>query len=249
MKGANCSAKAESGCGRYIYSSRILCAEHGCYYHHAVGKWRAGNIEKQVEYWRCSLYKKYGKSQCESPLLYTDRLNSVMHELFAPIIPILKENVAEAVECLLNTFGYEDSGDMIKRLEREKDALEKRREKLFQGWMKELITDQEFRLAAEALESAKKKLNECYGVSKRQNLEQIKNRLFQQAELSANLGSDAMLETLVRRFVEKIIVKRSGAAKSEYLLEIRIAGKENTIIVDSSLCERRHLSRDRHIVP
>ena len=91
LDGVDCSGKDATGLGKYAYSNRIVCGDHGCGYHRSTSRWTVDGVQKRAEYWRCCLYKKYGRKQCEAPILYKRDLDEIMRKLFSTLIPLLKD--------------------------------------------------------------------------------------------------------------------------------------------------------------
>lgn len=131
MDGIDCSSTDAYGNGQYAYSARILCADHDCGYHQAISRWSVDGIEHRREIWRCSMYKKYGRKECNAPILRKDDLDDIMRHLFSTLIPLLREScipLSKALHEVLNRQSRFDKPD----LEKEKNELEQKKE---DSWM------------------------------------------------------------------------------------------------------------------
>ena len=79
-------------------------------------------------------------------------------------------------------------------------------------------------------------------------------KIIQQAFCNADLQSPEILDELVRRFIEKIVVRRidpsgNDRQKPAYNMEIWLYEAENPVNFDLSLCLRTHRSPDRRTAP
>lgn len=257
LDGINCSSTDAYGNGRYTYSSRILCGDHDCAYYRGTSRWEVDGIEKRREVWRCSQYKKYGHKQCEAPLLYKDDLDIIMRQLFSTLIPLLQDScvpLSKALrEVIINKEGINRTD-----VEKEKKKLENKKSKLLDGWLNNVINDEDYRIGSQKIEEQVKKLEEIIIESEKQN-ELVDNsmqltQIMQQAFRNADLESKEILDELVRRFVEKIIVKRidkedDKTKKEKYCLEIWLFQAHDPVQYDLSLCERTHPNPARRTGP
>ena len=257
LAGIDCSGKDGKGLGKYAYSNRIRCTVHGCSYHRCLSRWRVGGVEKQAAYWCCSMYKKYGNKQCESPILYERDLECIMGRLFSGLIPRLQETYHTLLKSHVAAL---ENGrrEGVCRLEGQIAALERKKQRLLEGWMDNILSDAVYLSAFQGLEvqieALKKRLME-----ERKREDNAGNPLSAQAVLNqalenANLQSQEILEELVRCFVESILVKRkeNGEEKGEeagYFLEIWLKHRKEPILFDFSLCERTRPSPGRRTGP
>ena len=248
MDGIDCSSVDACGNGRYAYSARILCADHDCGYHRAVSRWTAGAAERRREIWRCSVYKRYGRNGCSAPVLYKDDLDDVMRQLFSPLIPLLKGSCVPLSEALQTALDRQSDASGAEKAKR---ALEQKRKKLLDGWMNGVISDADYREASETIaEKLAKILQSEAERARRQESSDISRQtaaILRQASCNADLRSPEILDELVRRFVEKIVIRHRGSAessdpKSAYCMEIRLYDAKDPVTLDLSLCSRRQNS-------
>ena len=143
-----------------------------------------------------------------------------MHEVFSGL-PVLDESV----------------------LENEEDALEQKKRKLLDGWMNGILSDADYQLANKRIE------NELSVLQQRQ-LERERNldcsdrtsqimKIMQCAFSNANLQSSEILDELVRKFIEKIVIRRADSngtddQKPSYVMEIWLYESENPVNLDFS---------------
>ena len=250
MNGIDCSSKDACGNGRYAYSARILCADHDCAYHRAVSRWNVKGAEHRRELWRCSMYKKYGRKGCDAPILHKDDLDEIMRILFSTLIPLLKEFCTPLSEAVKEVFNESSSTDDL-ALENEKNALEQKKIRLLDGWTNGILSDSDYQLATKRIENAYSALQQRHFENKRMidcsdRTSQVM-KIMQSALSNANLQSSEILDALVRRFIDKIVIRRAdpnGAddQKPVYVMEIRLYEAENPINLDLSLCLRTQSS-------
>ena len=256
MDGIDCSATDAYGNGRYAYSARIICADHDCGYHRAISRWTVDGEEHRREVWRCSMYKKYGRKQCDAPILRKDDLDDIMRMLFSTLIPLLKETYTPLSAALNEVFIGLPVLDESE-LENEGDALELKKSKLLEGWMNGILSDIDYQLANKRIE------NELSALKQRQ-LERERNidcsdrtlqvmKIMQFAFSNANLQSSEILDELVRKFIEKIVIRRADPNGSDnqnpkYVMEIWLYETENPVNLDLSPRLRKgSLPRDSDI--
>ena len=247
MDGIDCSSADACGNGRYAYSARILCADHDCGYHRAISRWFVNGAERRREVWRCSMYKKYGRKQCDAPILRKDDLDAVMRQLFSTLIPLLKDvclSLSEALQQVLDEQVRFDASDLAK----EERAWEQKKKKLLDGWLNGVLTDAEYREAsgkiAAQLKDVRRRALEKERADRRSDHALQRNRILQQARSNADLRSAEILDELVRRFIERIVVKRADCDDQapSYLMEIRLYEVAAPLTIDFPLCLRTQSS-------
>lgn len=261
MEGVDCRNKDDTGGGKYAYSNRILCDEHETGYNRALSRWSVNGEKKTAEYWRCNLYKKFGKKQCDGPLLYTRDLNAIMRELFSIVIPMLQDDrmpLSKEIERALIPDCAENDPLLLEQIKKE---LENKKKKLFDGWMNNVVSDRDYRDMSRRLEQQMEEI-----AMKAQDIRQLRTNvdvsarmltIMSQTVANANLESEESIEELVRCIVKKIIVKRkhkSSTADNDkdrvnYTLEIWLYNGSTPANFDLSLCARTHQNRARRIGP
>lgn len=244
MDGIDCSATDAYGNGRYAYSARILCADHDCGYHRAISRWKVNGKERCREVWRCSMYKKYGRKECDAPLLRKDDLDDIMRQLFSTMIPLLKESCIPLSEALHEVLDRQDRSD-ASDLEKKKSELEKKKKKLLDGWMNGVLSDADYRVASGKITAQLFDLRqrtaeyECREKCSEHSLQLVK--IMKQAFSNADLSAPEILDALVRKFIRKIVIRRAESngtddQKPMYVMEIWLYEAENPVNLDLSLC-------------
>ena len=257
MDGIDCSSTDAYGNGRYAYSARILCADHDCGYHRAISRWTVDGIEHRREIWRCSMYKKYGRKECCAPVLRKDDLDDIMRQLFSTLIPLLKESCIPLSKALHEVLDRQSGGD-ASGLEKERDELEQKKGRLLDGWVNGILSDTDYQAANGKIMAKLASIERCISESERReecsdNSLQIM-KIIQQAFCNADLQSSEILDELVRRFIEKIVVRRidpngNDGQKPAYNMEIWLYEAENPVNFDLSLCARTHPNPGRRTAP
>ena len=230
LAGVDCKATDAYGNGKYAYSNRIICDEHGCGYHRAVSRWTVDGVQKRAEYWRCSLYKKFGRKQCEAPFLYKRDLDAIMRKLFSTLIPLLQDACGPLSEAIEKALTPERSEVDLVELKRQMTGLEQRKQRLLDGWMNSVVSDADYRAACDKMEAQIAELEARMEDMRQINIDaDVTARhlmIMQQAFRNAKLESEEILDALVRSFVQKIVVKHNEKADElptdgePYILEI-----------------------------
>ncbi len=233
MDGIDCSSLDAFGNGRYAYSARILCAEHNCGYHRGVSRWTVGGEARRRELWRCSMYKQYGRKGCDAPVLHKDELDGIMRALFSPLIPLLKALLDPLSEALSATRRGQDRSRLS---ERELCALAQRKQKLLDGWLRGVLSDADYRTATEQIEA---QLTERTRQTSEPADAPDASAILRRASENAELASSEILDALVRRLIERIVIRRTPSACQ---MEITLYASERPIVLDLSLCLRRQSS-------
>lgn len=144
--------------GRYAYTSKIICGEHNTSYQRAVYKYKSGD----KELWQCKIYKNKGKSGCNSPVLYTSELNSIMKHIYEKLVKNKTDIIAGMIK-YYNSVGNEKKID--NKIEKENSDIEdilKKKDRLLSLLMKEVISENEF-----------KKRNDEYNIKIKEQEEKI----------------------------------------------------------------------------
>ncbi len=248
MAGVDCKATDVSGNGKYAYSNRIVCDEHDCGYHRAVSRWTVDGLQKRAEYWRCSLYQKFGRKQCDAPLLYKRDLDAIMRRLFSPWIPLLQEACGPLSQAVEKALSSEQTEANHIELERQKKDLEQRKQRLLDGWMNGVISDVDYRGACGKIEAQIVELEghiaDIQQANGDTNASTHHLAIMQQALCNAKLESEEILDALVRCFVKRIVVKpkenrqQPSFDKKPYTLEIWLYNGESPALYDLSFCAR-----------
>ena len=257
LDGVDCLSKDSTGLGKYVYSNRIVCGVDGCGYHRSVGRWTVDGVQKRVEYWRCSLYKKYGRKRCDSPIIYKRDLDKIMRSLFSVMAPLLKETCDPLVEAVKQTL-EDNQRENVSELERELATIEMKKKKLLDGWMNSVVSDNDYRTMSGKLEQQatdlKQRIENAGQVSEAPEVSKKTFAIMQQALSNANLESVEIIDELVRRFVHKIIVKRkegeeTGKGKVPYILEIWLQNAQTPANFDLAQCARTRPNPGRRTAP
>ena len=246
-KSVSCSAKDELGGGKYTYSSRIVCEEHNCHYIRTISRWYVDGEKKEAEYWRCSLYKKYGKKRCDAPILYTRDLNVVMSIMFKQLAEECSMNEKKQRVSVANFFenvlAPQKQAEEMAKLQQKIDDIALKKERLLDGWINNIVPTPEYQKALqkldETLESLIQKMNDIQHL--KASLDVIENT---RASISKTLAectfdNDEVIEDFVRAFVKKIVIVQSKDDPSEYILKAYIFGMDDEPFIQHfALCNR-----------
>lgn len=253
LKGVDCSSKDALGGGKYTYSGRIVCEEHDAHYNRATSRWTVDGIEYQSEYWRCCLYKKYGRKQCDSPLIYTRDMNNIMREIFSSLQPVLNVECETIAKMIENVVAPDTVDNDIDTIITKRKTLEAKKDKLLEGWTAGIVSTVDYKKAVAKIEESIIALSE-----KEDDVKHIRNSMdvvaqtgkeISRALNDLSLESDSVVEEIVRCFVKKIIVKRLENTDNTYALEVWLFNSDTPIIKDLSLCAHTHRCPGRRTAP
>lgn len=194
---------------KYIYSGKIVCAEHNCSFQHAVYRYKSG--DKEV--WQCKIYKDKGKKYCDSPTLYTEEIDEIVKYILKFLNFNKAEIIEEEIEFIESSLGDSKIDDDISRIKSKVSAVIKRKDKLLDLSIGGVITTDEFKQRNE-------KFNEELSVleSELSRLEDTK-REFQMMRsstgelrkiLSAQIDTmDCLTKDLVDSIIDKMVVRKT----------------------------------------
>ena len=128
----------------YPYSSKIVCAEHGTTFHRTVLK----SKRREREIWRCKVYQQQGAAACAAPHLRSEELDQIMAQIFDMLYQDKSKFIAKTLELIQSADTQQEDPS---RLQREAELIRRKKEKLLELSLDEVITKQEFRQRNEDL--------------------------------------------------------------------------------------------------
>ncbi len=125
---------------RYKYSGKIICLEHGTAYHHKVYRYKSGIKEA----WQCKVYSEKGKSECDSPTIYTTELDEVVKQICRDLIVNKSNIIHDLIKIYTDAAGQSTIEQDIAKYKTEINELIKKKDKLLDLSIKGKISDDEF---------------------------------------------------------------------------------------------------------
>jgi len=204
---------------KYLYSGKLVCAEHKTCYHHTVYKYKSGN----KELWTCKEYANGNK--CRGPLVYKTEIDAVMGEVFDKTVYNKKDIVNELIEIYSQSGGAKAIGKARHKIQSDIDAVYLKKEKLLDLSLDNRISNEEFEqrnnIFNSQIESFKKKLLELDEEEKRsleqkESIENLRFSIEKEMKFTDELGKN-VFDSLI----DKIIVAK-GKEEDEIDLKIQL---------------------------
>lgn len=143
---------------RYPFSGKIYCMDHNCTYRRKVNT-SSGKKKKQVVTWRCSEFLKYNTKGCDSPIIYDEELKEIVGKMIFRYINNIDiiDDLIEEYKKIENDTNYIE---LIEKKEKEIELLEKRKTKMLNLIIDELILEEDFKVQSNELINKIHKLQE-----------------------------------------------------------------------------------------
>ena len=224
QRGKNFKQSGAVTSNKYAYSSKIVCAEHNTSFHRQKST--------RHETWQCKVYRTQGLAACSAPQLRTAELNDIMAGIFDEIYIDKSMLITKTLALIQSTEPpREDNTKELVQLRRKK-------EKLLELSLDDIITKQEFRQRNEELNAqiAALEARDCVST---QSLDLQKIKALLEQELSFKPKPDSKL---VSSILDKIVVHNTGdrqRVKLDIFLKTGIEHSEATEPHRRCLCSNR----------
>ena len=187
----------------YPYSGKILCAEHGTSFHRYVLKSKNG----QREVWRCKIYQTQGLAACSAPHLRSEELDQVMAQVFDMLYQDKSKFIAKTLELIQSADTQQEDPS---RLQREADLIHRKKERLLELSLDDMIGKEEFRQRNEDFNAQLALLHKQI-----ERIEQNNAQAHDYKEIKALLERELAFapapdSTLVTSLLDKIMVHNTG---------------------------------------
>lgn len=212
--------------GRYPYSGKISCEEHGTNFYRQLLKSSAGS----KEVWQCRVYRSGGRAACSAPQLSTSELDRVLSALFHEIVPN-KALVADTlVRILCSVPGERNYAGELGKLDAELTLLRAKKDRLLELSLAGGLPISEFRSRNDGF-SQQMALVQRRQEAIRQERSQAKSDPGELRDaLMRELESDVLPSGLAASFVKRIVVRRDSTSKTVHLLLELICGISRDVI-------------------
>lgn len=221
---------------KYLYSGKIVCGEHGTYYHHTVYKYKSGN----KELWTC---KEYGNgNKCRNPLVYTTEIDAVMREVYNQIVCEKSTIVNELIQMYIQAGSTKAIARSKHKIQSDINTILSKKDKLLDLLMEERITDEEFEQRNNNLNDKIKELRvklseldeeEKKGLDIKETIEGLRSSIANELDFTKDLGKN-----VIDSFIDKIVVHKSDVKNQidlkillKFKLQEKLANSSNTIIM------------------
>lgn len=233
---------------KYKYSGKIYCKKHGTPFYRALYRYKT---VPDKELYQCKMYRKEGKSACDTPLLYTNEIDAILACLFKVIFRHKNDFIQELLTMIEKHLQDNDFSKDINRIMSEIENIKNKKEKLLDLLIGDFITKDEFKKRndefnqrIDVLEMELQKYEQLRK-AKRSTREQLK---LMEEYLNKEFDFDkGVPDELVDLFVDKIWVEK-GDIDNLINLEIDLkTGQDIPIFYrrDLHLSLATHIDRDK----
>ena len=223
-RGAQMKTQGGSFSARYLFSGKLVCAEHGTSYHRHTYK---SKKRGEQEVWNCKLYRLKGKKDgCDSPTIYTSEITQILSEVYREIYQNRERVIEQLMEAYEGVGGSHDFAKDIAAAEREIAALGARKDKLLDLAVGDALTKDEFKQRNDKFNADIEAQHTV--ISNAKNAREMATHLGREVGLLRESISEmcgqpgSLVEALTPAFLEKIIVHKVGGDKRHLRLEIRL---------------------------
>ena len=177
---------------RYAYSGKLVCGEHGTSFH----RQKPGAHET----WQCKVYRTQGIEACSAPQLRTEELDEIMADIFNDLYQDKSRFVTQTLELIQSVEPPQEDHS------REIALLRRKKEKLLELSLDDMITKQEFKQRNEELNAQLAAIEVCEEKAA-QGLDIPRIRALLERELSFQKPINSVLAASI---VDKIIIHNTG---------------------------------------
>lgn len=220
---------------RYPFSGKIYCMEHNTTYRRKVNT-SSGIKRKKIVTWRCGEFLKHNTKACDGPILYDNELREVVGKSilsYVSNINVIDDLIKEYKRLSENTNYKEEIDIKLKKIE----ELEKKKSKLLDLIIKELIKDEDFKVQSDEIVKEIHKLKEEITILEEKSKSVLKsdeylNKIKKKAkELLKYEHAD--VDSLIYEFLEKIEVNKTSDKELVNLRIILNTGNNYSILFNS----------------
>lgn len=233
---------------KYKYSGKIYCKKHNTAFHRTLYRYKK-SPDKEV--YQCKVYREQGKKGCDTPIMYTDELDAIMACIFKTIFKHKDDFVNELLTMIEKHLQEDDYTKDITKTMNEIDKTKKRKDKLLDLVISDLITKEEFKKrndeCNEKINLLDEELNqyEYLRKAKRSSRDQLK---LMEEFLNEEYDLDKEVpDKLINAFVDKIWVE-AGEIENLVKLEVNLKTGQKVPVYyrkDIILSLATHFDRDK----
>ena len=210
---------------RYLYSAKIICAEHNTVFHR-----RTFRKSKKDITWVCAEYLKNGKANCDSPNIRESELDLI----FKDLIFKLQIDFNEVIDILMSYYKHleMDTGVdwEITLREREIDNLYAKKDKLLELSLEDSLSNIEFYERNDLFNKKIKILDDEISCLKKykEKLKGTTDKVEELAEiLKVKVNSKPAINKIINSLMDHIVVSKIRKCKNNLELNIFLAYQYN----------------------
>lgn len=207
---------------KYKYSGKIYCKKHNTAFHRTIYRYKKS---PDRELYQCKIYRQKGKKGCDTPVIYTDELDAIMSCIFKTIFKHKEDFIDKLLIMIEKHLQEDDFTKDISKAMSEIDKIKKRKDKLLDLVVNDLITKKEFKKRNdeynEKIDLLNEELNQYEELrkAKRSTKDQLK---LMEEFLSKEYDLDKTVpEELIDIFVDRIYVE-AGEIDNLIKLEVNL---------------------------
>ena len=196
---------------KYPYSGKIICMTHNTTYWRNVYRYKT--VEDR-EIWQCKVYRNGGKAACNNAMLYKNELDLIMKTIFKEVFENKDIYIKKVIDIYTEILKENNYDKDIKELMQKIEQVKKRKNKLLDLSINDMITNDEFKQRNEEFNNEiaeyekqiaqYEKLNMAK-VNQEEQIKYLKKMYNQQINIEQDFN-DKMIE----RFLSKIEVYNTG---------------------------------------
>lgn len=124
--------------GRYAYSGKIICEDHGTAFHRML-------LKSGTEQWVCKTYRQKGASACSMPPIRSKDLDYVLAQIFQQIYPNREQIIAMLLKIIEKAQESVDYSAEITRAKKEISDIQAKKERLLELSISGVVSMDEFK--------------------------------------------------------------------------------------------------------
>ncbi|SNS20648.1 Site-specific DNA recombinase [Anaerovirgula multivorans] len=214
-------SKEESYTNKYLYSGKLFCKEHG------NPLWRTLYKYKTVpdkEVWQCKEYRNGGKKACDLPTIYTEEINFILKQ----ILNFVLRHKSRFADYLMDVYRANvenaDHDKDIKGLKAQVDQINKRKDKLLDLSLNDMIGNNEFKRRNDEFNQTIESLEEQ--IEQYEKLNKATSDLASQlTDIEKMLSKEDFIEKIdteiIDKFLDRVTVSK-GENDNEVEMEITL---------------------------
>jgi DNA invertase Pin-like site-specific DNA recombinase len=204
--------------GRYAYSGKIICEDHGTAFHRML-------LKSGTEQWVCKTYRQKGASACSMPPIRSKDLDYILAQIFQQIYPDQEKILTTLLKLIENAQKRVDYSSEITRAKKEISDIQAKKERLLELSISGVVSTEEFKKRNDGyneminVEEAQIRTLEEEHAKQQNNSAQVDAiRTALQRELSFQ---DPINSNLVSTLLERVVVKH-GSTRGNVQLSIEL---------------------------
>lgn len=208
--------------GRYAYSGKIICEDHGSAFHRML-------LDSGTEQWICKIYRQQGATACSMPPIRTKDLDYVLAHIFQQVYTNKEEIITWLLKLIEHCTLQTDYSSEITRAKKAIAEISAKKERLLELSISGVVSFDEFKKRNDGY-------NETIAIQEQRTTELIaekgkQNDTIEQfntirSVLSSELNfQDTVNSNLVSTLVDRVVVNH-GSTREKIQLGIYLKGEK-----------------------